>query len=142
MSDIFPEIADTMDQSAAEAYAPEPNEVCISIRGHDSPVPELKPGWRAVLYLEFNDDPWPDWRDRAVGMTVTDARRIIEFVEQHRDARKLVIHCLVGVSRSAGVRLALRSCYCGLDPDRRVLNPNVYSLVCGAFHDRRREQTD
>jgi predicted protein tyrosine phosphatase len=62
-------------------------------------VPEAR-GWRDVIYLAFDDVTGhiPGY----VAPSADDARKIVDFIEQHRD-RPIVAHCEAGISRSAAV---------------------------------------
>jgi predicted protein tyrosine phosphatase len=96
-----------MSQTSAEVYEPGEREVCISIRDPAAPLPGLSPRFIAVLSLEFQDDPEPGWEDRGRSITEAQADQVIEFVERHAAARRIVVHCLVGVSRSPSLAAGL-----------------------------------
>jgi predicted protein tyrosine phosphatase len=51
----------------------------------------------AVLSLEFQDDPEPGWEERGRSITGAQADQVIKFVERRVAARRIVVHCLVGV---------------------------------------------
>ena len=95
---VLPEVV-WMSQASAEVYEPGEREVCISIRDPAAPLPGLSPRFIAVLSLEFQDDPEPGWEERGRSITEAQADQVIEFVERHMAARRIVVHCLVGVSR-------------------------------------------
>lgn len=152
MPDRFPEIV-TMGRATAERYEPPgEREVCISIRSPGEPTPQLHPRFMAVLGLAFADDQTDEWRERDVVISVADADRVIAFVECHRStARRLVVHCGVGISRSASLARALAHAYrCALLPVHfnaygkpftidRILNWGVYLRVIEAH--RRHQRT-
>jgi hypothetical protein len=105
----------TMGREEAERFIPGEDDVCISILSPGAPPAVLREGWRAVLRLEFHDFPWPD-RDAAVmgaqQITEAQADQVIAFVEAHaQHAKRIVVHCEAGISRSVAIALALGSCY-------------------------------
>lgn len=98
----------TMGRASVERYRPGADEVCISIRSRGDTVASLRPGFRDVLWLEFDDDPFDDWQQRDRTITEDDAERVVRFVAKHADARRIVVHCFVGASRSVSLALALK----------------------------------
>lgn len=56
-----------------------------------------------ILRLFFNDEN----RSCSTGMTEQDAKRIVEFVKTLPEDVELIIHCVAGISRSAGVAVAV-----------------------------------
>lgn len=96
---VLPEVI-WMSEASAEAYEPGEHEVCISIRDPAAPVPDLSPQFLGVLSLEFGHDPEPGWEERRRSITEAQADQVVEFVERHLAARRIVVHCLAGVSRS------------------------------------------
>lgn len=150
----FPQLV-TMGRREVEEYEPGPDEVCISIRStspDDRPA-ALRLGFVDVLPLRFDDDCFEGWRDRDRVISHRDADRVIEFVERHRHARKLVVHCMVGASRSVSLAFALAHCY-GVQwapawwkkmrppvgERGRIPNPGVYERVCDAYRRASRRQ--
>jgi predicted protein tyrosine phosphatase len=108
-----------MNQPAAEAMVPQPRWAMISITGFNpytsNNEADLHPDWAAVLRLEFDDVAIRG--DHLHGISEDQARQIIEFLNAVQDkADKIVVHCLAGVSRSAGVAKFIADTY-GLDFD-------------------------
>jgi predicted protein tyrosine phosphatase len=95
-----------LSREAAERYQPTGIEICVSITDPDAPPAALSSAFAAVLRLAFSDV--------VAAQAATDvlfegghAAAILHFVEQWPHARRLVIHCHVGASRSPGVALGL-----------------------------------
>lgn len=86
--------------------------VVISIRPPDmSPVKlRLDPMRRARINVVFNDvaPQWGHTGEREVLFTAEQAARIAAFVLKHKDAT-IVINCIAGISRSAGVAIGIRT---------------------------------
>ncbi len=70
---------------------------------------------------------------------------VATFVSANVDARRLVIHCDVGASRSVSVAMALAKCFIGEDwrprwlvghdlRERPAPNPIVYTAIVAAFN--------
>ena len=121
-----------MSEASAEAYEPGEREVCISIRDPAAPLPALSPQFLAVLSLEFDDDPEPGWEERRRSITEAQADQVIEFVEHHLAARRIVVHCLAGVSRSPSLAAGLMVAYGRWTEPGRIINPGVYQRIVGA----------
>lgn len=95
-----------VDQTTAEDMVPEPDCAMISITGPNpnavSNKADLHPDWQEVLRLEF-DDVLSRY-DHFHPITEEQAAQIIAFLNAVQDkVDKVVVHCLAGVSRSAGV---------------------------------------
>lgn len=88
-----------------------------------------------VLYLKFDDHSFKS----STCMTNRDADRISEFVYKYLDeVDELVVHCLMGISRSAGVAAAItEALYGNCDHifNSRRYEPNIlcYELTYNAF---------
>lgn len=121
-----------MSQASAEAYEPGEREVCISIRDPAAPLPDLSPKFLALLSLEFEDDPEPGWEERGRSITEGQADQVIEFVERHLAARRIVVHCLVGISRSPSLAAGLMVAHGRWAEPARIVNPGVYQRILGA----------
>lgn len=93
--------------------------IAISIRDPGAAPARLRPGWKAVLHMEFHDK-----EDRELALKTglwklfdeAHARQCLQFVDEHRaSASGLLVHCAAGVSRSPALaramsaRLGLRS---------------------------------
>lgn len=119
----------------AEAYTPDPGEVCISITSPGAKPAALHPDWYAVLRLEFADDCWADAGTRQVGITTQHADLAVAFFARHLDAPKVIIHCEAGVSRSVSMADALAWCFgCRhLITPKPICNPNVFVAIIAAW---------
>ena len=92
-------------RSAAESYTPSPEAVAISVRSPRSHAAALPDGFGNVLRLSFDDVEEP--RPNCEVLSDGDAERIARFLVFNRNAKKLLIHCEAGVSRSAGIKLGI-----------------------------------
>lgn len=98
---------DVYNRAHAEAVAPTPNTVVISISNPGLPA-RLKDGWESVLRLEFHDVV-----TRAEGMSQCEpfhdghAVEIHDFVEENLD-KNFMVHCDAGMSRSVAVGVFLQ----------------------------------
>lgn len=95
-----------LSREEAERYKPGEREICISIADPDAEPARLSGGFEAVLRLSFTDiiemgEP------SDVLFSEDDAQAIREFIDAWPDARRIVVHCHAGVSRSPGVALGL-----------------------------------
>ena len=95
-----------LSREAVERYEPQGVEICISITDPTAPAAELSPAFAGVLRLAFSDIVAIE-SSADVLFAPAHAAAIVEFVEGWRHAERLVVHCLVGVSRSPGVALGL-----------------------------------
>lgn len=123
----------------AEAVAPPPNCGIISIKTPSMSEATLRDGWAAILRLSFFDTDDDKGEDILPG-TVFDpagARAILDFVETNANLEELVIHCDLGISRSAAVAILLGE-YLGVpvyrqgapvDPRYRQHNAHVYRVL-------------
>lgn len=95
---------------------------------------------QGVLTLYFDDieAPWDGLRL----MSEEQARQIIAFLDAHRDADDLLIHCRAGISRSAAVGIFARAFY-GQPPisetGNYVPNQYVYRLLCETWEVMKRK---
>ena len=122
-----------MNQATAEEMIPQPRCAIISITGfnpYDVPnQARLHPDWGEVLRLEFDDVSIRG--EHLHGITPDQAGQIIEFLDAVQDkVDKVVVHCLAGVSRSAGVAKFVAERY-GLDFDHTygMYNRLVYDTL-------------
>ena len=95
-----------VDHATAESIVPEPDWAMISITGFNpydvNNQAQLHPHWGEVLRLAFDDVSIRG--DDLHGITEEQAAQIIAFLDAVQDkVDKVVVHCLAGVSRSAGV---------------------------------------
>ncbi len=100
-----------MSRKNAELYSLEPHtekSAIISIRddylGDADIVPTPENGIKDVLFMAFED---VDGHESGV-MSQKDADAIVDFVSRHlEDVDVVIVHCMAGISRSAGVCAAL-----------------------------------
>jgi predicted protein tyrosine phosphatase len=95
-----------LSREEAERYKPGEREICISIADPDAERARLSGDFEAVLRLSFTDiiemgEP------SDVLFSEDHAQAIREFIDAWPDARRIVVHCHAGVSRSPGVALGL-----------------------------------
>jgi predicted protein tyrosine phosphatase len=82
--------------------------IVLSIRSPGDSIPRLRPDPQRVarINLAFHDTT-PEWEERSleplIPMSRQDAGRIARFVASHWGRSMIVIHCVAGISRSAGV---------------------------------------
>ena len=102
-----------LSQYATEHYQPRPSSICISITGTIIPQAVIPDGYIEILRLRF-DDVHDHQRDPgAQPFTLDMAAQIAKFVSRHQSVEEIVIHCHQGVSRSAGVAMALADVFAG-----------------------------
>lgn len=97
-----------MSQQEAENQKPYGDVNLISIKSPDTPPVELKEGWSNILKLDFHDTDGFLPRKGLKLITDKQANQIIEFLTPlYKDNKKhmLVVHCTLGLSRSAAVAL-------------------------------------
>ena len=93
-------IAGVFDRFTISNINPRPGNVLISITEPNSEFPSLKKGWEDVLRLKLRDTENND------SITTEQAIEILDFVVNHQD-KYIFINCDAGLSRSAGIRVAL-----------------------------------
>lgn len=140
----------------AEAIAPPPNCGIVSIKTPRDPDAALKEGWGAILRLSFFDADDPkDQADKAGTLFDEEAAKLIlAFVNEHAGLDELVVHCDLGISRSAAVAILLGE-YLGVpvfrrgvpvDPRYRQHNAHVYRVLyntaCALNDDRSSPSAD
>jgi predicted protein tyrosine phosphatase len=116
-----------MGVRTVEQFYPSPTDICISIRTPGSEAAALREGWRAVCRVWFND--LPEHQPRTVGGDITpaDADAIVGFVWAFRDAKRCIVHCDAGESRSPSVVRALTGSH------DHARNPVVFHAVRDAM---------
>jgi len=72
---------------------------------------------------------------------VEDAKKIVDLVEAHPEAKEIVVHCTAGKSRSAAVAAALHKILNGSDEPifgnkRYQPNMRVYRMILEEWYDR------
>lgn len=102
---VFPELI-VLSREDAESYEPRGREICISISDPDAPAARVSSRFAAVLRLNF-DDVTERGVESDILFAEEHAREITDFVASWPNARRVVVHCHAGVSRSPGVALGL-----------------------------------
>jgi predicted protein tyrosine phosphatase len=95
-----------LSREDAERYEPRGKEICISISDPDAPAARVSSRFAAVLRLNF-DDVTERGEESDILFAEEHAREIRDFVASWPNARRVVVHCHAGVSRSPGVALGL-----------------------------------
>lgn len=106
------------DRNQVAILEPRDNSVLIVITSTHNEFPKLHDGWTDVLRLQFDDvennnEDIGENRDTKA-MTSFDAKRILEFVIKYIDC-DFFVSCDAGISRSAGVVVALEQIFNGRD---------------------------
>ena len=89
--------------------------------------------------LQFDDVTEENARPEDVLMSDSDALKIKDFVSRYKDRVEcIIVHCEVGVSRSAGVMAAIQKYLIGDDSaifSNEAFSPNMYCYrkMCDAF---------
>jgi len=96
-----------LSQVLAEFYEPQGRTICISITDPEEPPAVLSDRFDGILRLSFSDIAHASAAKGHVLFSRGDAVRVLEFVNNAADTEIIVIHCFAGISRSAGVALAL-----------------------------------
>lgn len=97
-----------------EAITLKPDDrVVISIRDHLDPIPPLQFPQERILFLSFMDVSNVELKAQAEAHGIRipssqDCEQIIKFAREN-EARSIIAHCAMGVSRSAAVCLALEA---------------------------------
>ena len=115
-----------LTMSLEEAKQAIPSDRCylISISEPNDELPIFQDGWKGILRLHFDDidkpgDPIPIYKDgniiserELIPFSMEQAVSILNFIEDNKDdIQILAIHCLAGISRSVGIRVALEKIY-------------------------------
>ena len=82
--------------------------VVVSIRSPGESIPKLQADLFRVTRINLAIyDTLPEWEALSYGpvpaMTMGDAQRIARFIAAHWGVCRIVVHCRLGISRSAGV---------------------------------------
>lgn len=111
------------------------NPLCVRIlrlQFYDIDVDKLK---RNTKYSDSWLEPY-----KGELFTGIQAKQVVDFVETYKDVTEFIlIHCEIGISRSAGVAAALSKIYLGDDSSyfksfRFVPNRRVYRFILNAFY--------
>jgi predicted protein tyrosine phosphatase len=95
-----------LSREDAERYEPGPKEICISISDPDAEPADVSPLFSAVLRLHF-DDVTQRGLPTDILFAPDHARAIVDFLDKWPGAKRVMVHCNMGVSRSPGVALGL-----------------------------------
>jgi len=96
---------------------------------------------KGVLTLYFDDIVMPV--DGAVLFTEEDAKRIISFVQTHKDVESLVVHCYAGQSRSRAVAAFCTKLLTGKDSKylgKTNYNALVYDVLSRTWAESSKEK--
>ena len=86
----------------------------------ESKEPYFKEDHENVLNLNFDDvehdgEPSPtNWNKGTRAFTEEQANKLFQFIKKHRDKKTCIVHCMAGISRSAGCGTFING-YCGGD---------------------------
>ena len=84
--------------------------IVISINNSFDPVNELKPGWRDVLVLQFDDVS--SLSHNLIRFSRSHAEQVIAFLRRHeQDTAHVLVHCVAGEKRSAAVAKVVAKLY-------------------------------
>lgn len=86
-----------------------------------------------VLTLYFDDTEEPC--EGLALMDETQARQIIDFIQEHRDVDTLLIHCFAGVSRSRAVGVFAGELLGVQVTEEKCYNEHVYSTLKKVWRD-------
>jgi predicted protein tyrosine phosphatase len=95
-----------LSREDAERYKPLEREICISIADPDADPAQLSSRFLAVLRLNFTDI-LEQGEPTDVLFSEDHARAITKFIDAWPDAKRIVVHCHAGMSRSPGVALGV-----------------------------------
>lgn len=90
-------------RAMAEQLIPQAGDVIVSIHDRSQEPAALKSGWSDVLRLSFHDTDvasaeYDLFDDEQAGS-------VLNFIGKHAEAERIVVHCNMGVSRSAAVAM-------------------------------------
>lgn len=106
----------------------------ISLVSPGQPEANLQPGaWTDVLRMKFHDFHWDDGVHKVI--TKAQAIEILQFLTKNQhDAEEVIVHCEMGVSRSAAVSMFIADIY-NLAFDRTYNRHNryVYTMLKRAY---------
>ena len=91
-----------LPEDMALTFQPEDDTVLIRIKGHEFKTLAVD-GYVARLHIMFGDTE--NGMDGQSPMTEAQARNMVEFMDKYR-GKKLVVHCLAGISRSSATAKA------------------------------------
>ncbi len=90
-------------RAIAEKLQPTGTQVMVSIHDRVQGPAALQTGWKDVLYLSFHDtDVAKEDYDL---FSEEQAKEVIAFIDRHSEVEQIVVHCNMGVSRSAAVAM-------------------------------------
>lgn len=90
-------------RAIAQEILPKGDEIMISIHDRHQEPAKLQSGWKDVLRLSFHDMDIP--KEGMDLFSTKDAKELIAFIDKHADVERVVVHCNMGVSRSAAVAM-------------------------------------
>jgi len=137
-----------MPRTSAKVHQPGEKSILISV--HDASEPQLIPegNFQNILYLRFHDT---DEQDGVLTpFDKNHAKWIFSFLKRNTEAKELVVHCTMGVSRSAAIAIFFSEML-GVQCEREGLKVNyqtwpmynklVYRVLCN-YHNNIMEGND
>jgi len=131
-----------LSQVEAEGREPRGRSGIISITSPDIRPASLKPGWRSILRISFNDAE--EHEPGAVLFSETHARSILSWLDRYEDRLDhVIVYCYAGVSRSAAVArfIADRYVIADFDRDYDFYNKRILRILERHFAERVRRGT-
>lgn len=127
-------IVANINRHQAEHLIPDEDAALVSISNVGDPPANLLPGWKDenVLRLWFDDVECNEKNH----MTREQAKQIADFVHQHENIGKFIIHCSAGISRSFAVAQAITDWNGMLLAGVGVANAHVRRSVSEALRSR------
>jgi predicted protein tyrosine phosphatase len=122
-----------------EQILPFKGAALISITCPNSDFPQIIPGWEAVLQLQFDDIKDPELAIHGYKLfSKEQATQVLDFVFTNKP-HYLFINCDAGISRSAGVAVAIHEIvnggYIGNQHRYSLHNRYVTSTILNRWHD-------
>ena len=101
---------DFLSQSAIHYEEGCPDTIVISIRNSRSEPARIRDGFKAVLFMEFDNVEHLTHRD--IRFSLRHAEEIFAFVAEHEaTASRILVNCMAGETRSAAVAMHLAKKY-------------------------------
>lgn len=140
-----------VSRAIARTWKPAPRSVLISVSDElDGPL-SPEPGWEQILRLQFDDKDQAG--ENVVLFDAAMAQKVLAFVHANEQLDTLVVHCLMGQSRSAAIALFIAEllgvpCFKNNRPVTtttwtqynrkvyRVLSDEVHGSIGSAFGER------
>ena len=110
------EIIGIFSRTEVMELEPRPFSVMIQITTQARDFPVLKKGWKDIIQLRFDDVEGKETDIGSASNVLQDkqAEKLLDFVVKNLHC-EFFIHCDAGISRSAGVAVALEKIFNGKD---------------------------